>query len=122
MLQQYHDVLQELPPQITVPFENHAGISSANNLPILLPVRTNPIRLMENMKAQRIQTSIHNAPIHRFSAFQNIKSSILAVTEDIAQREVSLPLYPAMGDTYVVLIAKAIHDALSEPVHNKTNR
>jgi len=74
---------------------------------------------MENMKAQGIQTSIHYPPIHHFTAFQNCKTSLLPVTEDVAKREVTLPLYPAMHDTDVVLIAKAIQDAISEPVLKK---
>jgi dTDP-4-amino-4,6-dideoxygalactose transaminase len=116
LVQQYRDVLQELTPQITVPFENHAGISSAHIMPVLLPVGTDRTRFMENMKAQGIQTSIHYPPIHHFTAFQEIETSKLPVTEDVAQREVTLPLYPAMRESDVVLVAKAILDAISEPV------
>jgi dTDP-4-amino-4,6-dideoxygalactose transaminase len=121
LVQQFRDTLHELTPQITVPFENHVGISSAHIMPVLLPVGTDRIRVMENMKAQGIQTSIHYPPIHHFTAFQNCKTSLLPVTEDVAKREVTLPLYPAMHDTDVVLIAKAIQDAISEPMLNKTN-
>jgi dTDP-4-amino-4,6-dideoxygalactose transaminase len=35
----------------------------------------------------------------------------LPVTEDVAEREVTLPLYPALRDADVVLVAKAVQEA-----------
>ena len=67
---------------------------------------------MENMKAQGIQTSIHYPPIHHFTAYQHVKNSILPITEDVAQREVTLPLYPALLDADVVLVAKTIQEVV----------
>ena len=121
LTQQYRDALQELTPAIIVPFENHPGISSAHIIPILLPAGTNRIQFMEGMKAHGIQTSIHYPPIHHFTSYQKFKSSILPVTEDVAEREVTLPLYPALRDADVVLVAKAIQDSMSELVLHKTN-
>jgi dTDP-4-amino-4,6-dideoxygalactose transaminase len=63
------------------------------------------------MKAHGIQTSIHYPPIHHFTAYQKFKNSILPVTEDVAEREVTLPLYPALRDADVVLVAKAVQEA-----------
>jgi dTDP-4-amino-4,6-dideoxygalactose transaminase len=120
LTQQYRKALQELTPEITVPFENHPGISSAHIMPVLLPARTDRILFMEKMKAHGIQTSIHYPPIHHFTAYQKFKNSILPVTEDIVEREVTLPLYPTMLDVNVVLVAKTIQDVLSQPVHNLT--
>jgi dTDP-4-amino-4,6-dideoxygalactose transaminase len=62
-------------------------------MPVLLPVGTDCIRLIENMKAQGIQTSIRYPTIHHFPVFQNVETSILPVTEDMAQREANHPLY-----------------------------
>jgi dTDP-4-amino-4,6-dideoxygalactose transaminase len=112
LTQEYRDVLQELIPEITVPFENHPGTSSAHIMPILLPTGTDRTRFMESMKAQGIQTSIHYPPIHHFTAYQKITNSILPITEDIVEREVTLPLYPAMSDEDVFTVAKAIALAL----------
>ena len=70
------------------------------------------------MKAQGIQTSIHYPPIHHFSAYQEITNAELPVTEDVVGREVTLPLYPAMSDEDIVLVAKTIRDVLSLPVQN----
>jgi dTDP-4-amino-4,6-dideoxygalactose transaminase len=118
LVRQYRDVLKELAPQITVPFENHAGISAAHIMPVLLPDGTDRMRFMEHMKAKGIQTSIHYPPIHHFTAFQNGAAPNLPVTEDVAKREITLPLYSAMRDEDVVLVADAILDAISERVLN----
>ena len=118
LVQQYRNVFQELTPQIVVPFENHAGISAAHIMPILLPEGTDRMHFMENMKARGIQTSIHYPPIHHFSAFQNGETPILPVTEDVAKREITLPLYSAMRDADVVLVANAVLDAVSEHMFN----
>jgi dTDP-4-amino-4,6-dideoxygalactose transaminase len=115
LTQVYRDALQELTPKITVPFDNHPGISSAHIMPVLLPDGTDRTRFMENMKSQGIQTSIHYPPIHHFTAYQNITNSILPVTENVVGREVTLPLYPAMSDEDVLLVVKTIQDVLSQP-------
>jgi dTDP-4-amino-4,6-dideoxygalactose transaminase len=113
LTQVYRDVLQELTPQIIVPFVNHAGISAAHLMPVLLPAGANRRSFMESMKLQGIQTSIHYPPIHTFTAYNNGKTKYsLPNTEDIAGREVTLPLYPAMSDDDVVTVAKAIVHAL----------
>ncbi len=112
LVQQYREALQELTPKITVPFENHPGTSAAHIMPILLPAGTDRTRFMENMKAQGIQTSIHYPPVHHFTAYQKIVNSILPITEDVVEREVTLPLYPSMSNEDVVLVAKAIVQAL----------
>jgi dTDP-4-amino-4,6-dideoxygalactose transaminase len=121
LTQQYHKALQELTPEITVPFENHPGISAAHIMPVLLPAGTDRIRFMEKMKAHGIQTSIHYPPIHHFTAYQEISNSILPVTEDVAEREVTLPLYPALLDTDVVLVTKTIQEVVSELVLGENN-
>lgn len=116
LTQSYRDLLQEL-PQITVPFSNHPGITSAHIMPVLLPPDTNRVGFMENMKAQGIQTSIHYPPIHKFTAYQasdgDATSMRLVVTENVANREVTLPLYPAMSDEDVTLVVRAIVNSLS---------
>jgi dTDP-4-amino-4,6-dideoxygalactose transaminase len=113
LTQVYRDALQELAPQVVVPFINHAGISAAHLMPVLLPVGTNRPSFMESMKSQGIQTSIHYPPIHTFTAYEGGKAKhSLPYTEDIASREVTLPLYPALSDEDVFTVVNAIAHAL----------
>jgi dTDP-4-amino-4,6-dideoxygalactose transaminase len=112
----YTDLLQELTPSITIPFSNYQGISSAHILPILLPEGSDRVHFMEHMKSHGIQTSIHYPPIHQFTAYQEHQrthKSSLPVTEEVAAREVTLPLYPTLGsediETIAITIQKALH-------------
>lgn len=113
LTQVYRDALQELAPQIAVPFVRHAGISAAHLMPVLLPAGTNRVGFMEGMKSQGIQTSIHYPPIHTFTAYHGGAKHSLPNTEEIAAREVTLPLYPAMSDEDVISVVKAITQALA---------
>jgi dTDP-4-amino-4,6-dideoxygalactose transaminase len=110
----YRNLLADLTPEITVPFRDHPGISAHHILPVLLPAGTDRLSFMERMKEQGIQTSIHYPPIHLFTSFtdRNIKSD-LPITEDIARREVTLPLYPLLTDDQVDLVAHAVRSSLT---------
>ena len=110
LTQLYHEMLQEMVPQISLPFSTHAGISAAHLMPILLPRSANRANFMEQLKTHGIQTSIHYPPIHQFSAYQDFWESdgSLSITEDAAAREVTLPLYPTMSDDDISTISNAI--------------
>ena len=113
LTQVYRDVIKELTPQVVVPFVDHDGISAAHLMPVLLPGWINRSSFMEKMKAQGIQTSIHYPPIHTFTAYNAEKEKyFLPQTEDIAQREITLPLYPAMTREDVFSVVLALAQAL----------
>ena len=112
----YDSLLQDLVPSVTVPFLDHPGTSAYHIMPVLLPEGFDRISFMERMKACGIQTSIHYPPIHTFSAFQaetNLPDR-LPLTDAVARREVTLPLYPAMTQDQVVLVVQAIRTALQQ--------
>lgn len=109
----YLDALQELVPQVGIPFQNHPGITSAHLMPILLPKEVNREGFMGRMKDHGIQTSIHYPPIHTFTSYKDGTSLNLAMTEDVANREVTLPLYPALTDQDVLTVVNAVSQALS---------
>lgn len=118
--QLYRDCLCDL-PGVTVPFADHPGISASHIEPILLPHGADRLHFMESMKAQGIQTSIHYPPVHRFTAYRGLDPQAvdhLPLTEDLSQREVTLPLYPGMADDQVVAVSDAVANAL---VHQKYN-
>jgi dTDP-4-amino-4,6-dideoxygalactose transaminase len=113
LTQVYRDVLQEMAPHVSVPFEQHAGISAAHLLPALLPPGSNKHSFMENMKAQGIQTSFHYPPIHTFTAYEMSQdNSSLPNTDAVAEREVTLPLYPTLREDDVLTVARAVAEAL----------
>jgi dTDP-4-amino-4,6-dideoxygalactose transaminase len=111
----YRNCLQDV-PGIFIPFSGHVGITAAHIMPILLPRGVDRVAFMEQMKTQGIQTSIHYPPVHRFTAYQGINkdnSHSLAITEEIALREVTLPLYAGMTDADVTTVSQTIAQSLS---------
>jgi dTDP-4-amino-4,6-dideoxygalactose transaminase len=113
LTQIYRDALHELAPSVTTPFLQHRGISAAHIMPVLLPAGMQRVHFMENMKLQGIQTSIHYPPVHSFTAYEGKSlTSVLPRTEDVAAREVTLPLYPGMTEDNVLAVAQALSQAL----------
>ncbi len=114
LTQLYASLLQDRVPSVTVPFLHHPGSSAHYILPALLPVGCDRIAFMEHMKACGIQTSIHYPPVHTFTAFkvENDPHRRLPLTEAVAMREVTLPLYPSMTRDQVVQVVEAVCAAL----------
>ena len=109
----YCDAIQELVPQVGIPFHNHPGKTSAHLMPILLPTEVKREEFMARMKEQGIQTSIHYPPIHTFTSYKENASLDLLMTEDVASREVTLPLYPTLTDKDILTVVNAMSQALS---------
>ncbi len=112
----YRELLAELCPPLGLPFDGHPGISAHHIMPVLLPRGTDRIRFMERMKAAGIQTSIHYPPVHTFSAYRDgaVGADHLPLTDEIAAREVTLPLYPTMTEEQVQLVVQAAAKALGD--------
>ena len=111
----YHEWLQKLVPQVTVPFKMQRGLSACHLLAILLPRGSDRLHFMEAMKSRGIQTSIHYPPVHQFRIYQSEKTqsgNSLPNTEQVAAREVTLPLYPSMTKADVEVVAQAVRDSL----------
>lgn len=106
--QLYRNALQELESQVAIPFQNHAGKTSAHIMPILLPIGTNREQFMGSMKEQGIQTSFHYPPVHTFTAYHSDTKWNLPVTEEVASREVTLPLFPTMTAEDVDTVVSAV--------------
>jgi dTDP-4-amino-4,6-dideoxygalactose transaminase len=114
LVQQYREYLSEF-LQISVPFANYRGLSAAHIMPVLLPRSVDRVNFMEKMKSQGIQTSIHYPPIHKFTAYRELvkdDGNRLPVTEEVARREVTLPLYPGMKDEDVTTVFQAVTNSL----------
>lgn len=109
----YQDTLLELVPQVGVPFQAHPGLTAAHIMPVLLPANVNRVEFMGTMKENGIQTSIHYPSIHTFTSYRDGRDWQLPLTEDIASREVTLPLYPTMSEDDVLDVVTTIRQALT---------
>lgn len=64
-----------------------------------------------------VQTSIHYPPVHHFRIYNEEfqkRGLNLPLTEEVAAREVTLPLYPTMSNKQVYWVAQAVKEALQE--------
>jgi len=107
----YVEMLTELVPIVDLPYQDHPGNSSYHIRPILLPPGCDRQDFMGAMKRAGIQTSIHYPPIHHFTDYSDLgQSAEIPVTEEVANREVTLPLYPQLMAEDVQTIVTTIRD------------
>ena len=108
----YRGKLKDL-DHIEVPFRDAPDGSAHHLFPILLK---DPVRRADFMAAlaqQGIQTSIHYPPVHAFSHYKAFwppgYDHHLPLTEDVASREVTLPLFHTMTSDQLFQVVRAIH-------------
>jgi dTDP-4-amino-4,6-dideoxygalactose transaminase len=102
---------------VELPFIDHPGQPSYHIFPFILPEEADRGVFIDSMRSQGVQTSIHYPPIHTFSYYrQKYPGLSLPVTEAVAAREVTLPLYPTMKDEHVDYVLSAVQVALQTAV------
>lgn len=102
--------------QVGLPFSQiEQGISSCHIFPMLLPKQVDRHAFMSGLRDSGIQSSIHYRPIHTFTYYQR-KYGIkhLPITENVAHREITLPLYPMMGKENLHLVVNNVRALLEE--------
>jgi dTDP-4-amino-4,6-dideoxygalactose transaminase len=99
---------------LKVPFERHRGESGYHLLPVLLPECASRQAVMEAMRADGIQTSIHYRPIDTFTAYidAGLGPAEVPLTHAIGERVVTLPLYPSMSFDQVARVCASLAQAL----------
>ncbi len=107
----YRTLLRE--SGVGLPFMGHPGEPAYHIFPILLPEGVDRFRFIDQMRLRQIQTSIHYPPTHLFKYYRERYGEIrLPVTEQAAAREVTLPLYPGMGEAAVRAVVEAVGESL----------
>lgn len=100
---------------ISIPFLKFKGNPSYHLFPILLAPSINRNRVMERLKDFGIQASIHYPPVHLFSLYRNqfgYKKGDLPKTEEVSQREMTLPLHPLLDTGDVKWISRKLKEAM----------
>jgi dTDP-4-amino-4,6-dideoxygalactose transaminase len=83
--------------------------SSCHIFPVILDTHECREALQRHLKEAGVQTSIHYPPVHTFSYYRKRFGRIsLAVTDDVAGRVLTLPLYPRLKNTDIDYIASCI--------------
>jgi dTDP-4-amino-4,6-dideoxygalactose transaminase len=98
---------------LELPFLNAALGSTHHIFPVLLRPGINRAGLMTFLAQQGIQTSIHYPPIHRFTHYRRLLGESfdprVPNTEDIASRELTLPLYPTLTTPQLDYVSETIN-------------
>ena len=113
LVELYQELLSDV-DEIKVPFINHNGESSYHIFPVLINRENSRQALMTFLKENGIQTSIHYPPVHSFLYYRkNYADKVdLPMTEYVAGREITLPLYPQMSDSDVKMVVDTIKSFL----------
>jgi dTDP-4-amino-4,6-dideoxygalactose transaminase len=99
---------------IQMPFgdlEAHA-VSAHHLAVVVLPLEAARDTVREKLADRGIQTSVHYPPIHRFSEYAVHSARPLPRTDEVADRLLTLPLYPHLADEQVDLVAAALLEAV----------
>jgi len=105
--------LEMLPRELEIPFGREPEPGARHLMPVLLPAAVDRSAFMARLREQRVQSSIHYAPIHQFSHYRKLAADVsLPVTEEYARRVVTLPLHPKRSTEDVAQICAAVRTAL----------
>jgi dTDP-4-amino-4,6-dideoxygalactose transaminase len=101
---------------VQMPFEilPEGAVSAFHILPVLLPLGVDRITVIETLKANGVQSSIHYPPFWSFTGYAGQFSAENApLAAEISQRELTLPLYPTMTDSEVDLVTDVLLRSLA---------
>jgi dTDP-4-amino-4,6-dideoxygalactose transaminase len=111
----YRELFRDI-PEIRVAFSDYdLEESSCHIFPVL--VKNNAIRngLQAFLKSAGIQTSIHYPPVHQFSYYRHRFGRMnLPITESVASRILTLPLFPTLTKAKVNFIINKIKGYFSK--------
>jgi dTDP-4-amino-4,6-dideoxygalactose transaminase len=97
---------------VTIPHHGNRGEPAHYIFPILFDDGLPRDLIREEMHARGVQTSIHYKPVHLFTHYAQ-SCEPLPLTESIASRAISLPLYPSMGVESVDLVCSVLADSIA---------
>jgi dTDP-4-amino-4,6-dideoxygalactose transaminase len=101
---------------IVVPFGLGVEAVSCHICPVLLTDGMMRESVMADLRNRGVQTSIHYPPVHLFSLYRErygCRPGMLPITEDVTQRELTLPLYPSMCEADVEHVLDALEKSLT---------
>jgi len=110
----YHEQLDGI-EAIHVPFRHYdEGRATYHIYPALLAEGINRAEVINSLKERGIQASVHYPSISKFAAHEDLGVSDCPVANDISEREITLPLFPTMGDEKVNLVCEALRETLAK--------
>jgi dTDP-4-amino-4,6-dideoxygalactose transaminase len=114
LTEQYRRRLSVL-PDVVIPFADHTAGSAYHIVPLVLPNREMRDAFRSALDRKGVQTSVHYPPVHKFTHYERTQpDTVLPTTEDVALREVTIPLHPLLELADVDQISEMIISAFHE--------
>jgi dTDP-4-amino-4,6-dideoxygalactose transaminase len=112
LVARYRAELGREAPEIVVPFDpGHR--TSAHIMPVLLPEGCDRPKVMAEMRAAGVQTSVHFPAIHQFEYYRRSYGDVLLPnTARFSARQLTLPLHPALDTADVERVVVALRAAV----------
>jgi dTDP-4-amino-4,6-dideoxygalactose transaminase len=107
LAERYRIRLADSPFQL--PSQGRRGHSAHHLAAVLAPSHAEREQARARLRKERIQTSVHYPPIHRFSYYRSDDND-LPVAEDIADRLLTLPLHPKLCDADIDAVCDVLLD------------
>jgi dTDP-4-amino-4,6-dideoxygalactose transaminase len=109
----YRQLIAEHCASVMVPFAS-AWPSAHHLMPVVLPGTICRQAVIDGLRRDGIQTTVHYPPVHRMTYYEEICPNChLPRTEEFAGRELTLPLHPRMTPTTVERVVNSLAGALS---------
>ena len=112
LVMEYCHKLQDV-EGILLPFKDLPDRSPAYHIfPILLEKEIDRNTIVQSLKEDGVQASIHYPDFHDFSAHKGLELEETPTASDISRRELTLPLYPTMKISDVGVVCGALKKSL----------
>ncbi|SDP25464.1 DegT/DnrJ/EryC1/StrS aminotransferase family protein [Afipia sp. GAS231] len=110
----YRQLIAEHCPLVLVPFEA-LWPSTHHLIPVVLPTSTRRQHIIDRLRKRGIQTTVHYPPVHRLTFYRDLyPDTSLPLTEQFAQRELTLPLHPRMTQSDVEMVVSTLAAAIGD--------
>lgn len=111
----YRAMIKQQCPNVTVPFSCRPPVAP-HIMPVVLPRGVDRDRVISDLRNNGIQTTIHYSPVHNLTYYRERFPCChqLKITEEYAQRELTLPLHSGMRLADVERAVEALVAALAD--------
>ncbi len=114
LTQHYINKLQGL-KGFAIPFVDYPNSQPSYHIfPILLDKGVDRLKIIESLKNEGIQSSIHYPAFQEFTAYVKMNLNATPIASDISNRELTLPLYPTMTFEEVDMVVDALKKAMEK--------
>ena len=103
----YRKHLSELPGWI-IPFSEYSGNSACHLMVAVAQDEPLRVQVVEALRKERIQTSLHYPCVPDFSAFARFRGEELQKSRAFSRQAITLPLYPGMAPEQVQEVCSVI--------------